>query len=96
MSFDSGVLISKGTLLTVAHNIFAIELQAENSNFKFYLGANGVAEEYHEIEAWRYPEEFRTCSPSSKLIFDNAIMKLRKPVNFDKFWPCQWSVNRIC
>ena len=43
----SGVLISRDTILTAAHNIFDQMCRVENSGFKFYLGADGVAEEYH-------------------------------------------------
>lgn len=43
----SGVLISRDTVLTAAQNIFNRELKAENTDFKIYVGASGVAEEYH-------------------------------------------------
>lgn len=76
----SGVLISRDTILTAAHNIYERSLPAENKNFKFYIGADGVAEEYHEIEAWKYPEEYKTCDKSNKLPHDYAIMKLKKPI----------------
>ena len=49
---------------------------AENTDFKIYFGTNGVAEDYLEAEAWRYPEEFKTCKPSAKLPHDYAIIKL--------------------
>ena len=78
----SGVLISRDTVLTAAHNIFDPICNAENSGFKFYLGANGVGEEYHVFDGWKYPEEFKTCPSSSKLPFDYAIMKLKKPIEF--------------
>ena len=43
----SGVLISRDAVLTAAENIFDQGCNVENSGFKFYLGADGVAEEYH-------------------------------------------------
>lgn len=52
----SGVLISKDLVLTAAHNIFDPICYSENSSFKIYIGANGVGEIYHEVEAYRYPE----------------------------------------
>lgn len=42
----SGVLISKDTVLTAAQNIFDKGLQTEYTDFKIYIGANGVAQEY--------------------------------------------------
>lgn len=59
----SGVLISEDTILTAAHNIFDRKLKADNIGFKFYIGADGEAEEYYEVEDWMYPEEFRTLEP---------------------------------
>ena len=43
----SGVLITRDTLLTAAHNIFDRQENWENEDFKFYIGADGVAEDYH-------------------------------------------------
>lgn len=83
----SGVLISRNIILTAAHNFYDKQRLSENTDFKFYLGADGKAEEYHEVQAWRYPEEFKTCKPSVKLPHDFAIMKLKKPIRFDKYLP---------
>ena len=43
----SGVLISRDIVLTAAHNPYAKNLKYENKGYKFYLGADGVAEEYY-------------------------------------------------
>lgn len=56
MNTGSGVLISRNVVLTTAQNIFNKELNAENTDFKIYIGADGVAEEYQKVEGWRYPE----------------------------------------
>lgn len=60
----SGVLTSKDTLLTAASNIFDKENQAENTDFKIYVGEDGVGEEFYDVEDWKYPREFMTCSLS--------------------------------
>ena len=83
----SGVLISRDIILTAAHNLYEKRLKCRNSDFKVYVGANGEAEEYHEVEGWRYPREFETCSPSAQLSFDYAILKLKKPVELGEFLP---------
>ena len=92
------MLLSKDTVLTAAHNIFDKKYMSENSDFKLYIGANGLAFEYHEIEVWRYPEEFKACLPIAKLPYDYAIMRLKKPVAFDYFLPlsmvCQECLTR--
>lgn len=43
----SGVLISTNTVLTAAHNLFNKKLNAENKDFKIYIGANGIGDEYY-------------------------------------------------
>jgi V8-like Glu-specific endopeptidase len=43
VNVGSGVLISKNLVLTSAHNIYDTIYSSENYDFKFYLGANGVA-----------------------------------------------------
>jgi V8-like Glu-specific endopeptidase len=37
----SGVIVSKNLVLTAAHNIYDKDYDCENTDFKFYLGANG-------------------------------------------------------
>jgi hypothetical protein len=71
----------------VAHNIFNKSYQMEYGNFKFYLGADGVAEKYFEIESWRYLSEYKTCSPSSKMEYDYALLKLKDPISFKEYLP---------
>lgn len=43
----SATLISEDTILTAAHNIFDKEQMHQNTAFKFYIGADGVAEEFY-------------------------------------------------
>lgn len=45
----TGVLISKDLLLTAAHNIYNNILQTENTEFRFYLGSNGVEYNYNQF-----------------------------------------------
>jgi V8-like Glu-specific endopeptidase len=52
----SGVAISPTIILTAAHNIYDKEYKCENTKFKFYLGADGEAEEYFEVQSWKYPQ----------------------------------------
>lgn len=61
MGSGTGFLISSDIILTAAHNLYSQKTRYEHTDFKLYLGADGVAEHYHEIEAWRYLEEFKTC-----------------------------------
>jgi V8-like Glu-specific endopeptidase len=49
LGMGSGVLISPNLVLTVAHNIYDRAYNCENEEFKFYLGADGVASSYYEI-----------------------------------------------
>lgn len=86
------MLISKDAVLTAAHNIFEKRYNSENTDFKFYLGADGVGEEYYEIEGWRYPDEYKTCKSSAQVAYDYAIMKLKRPIKFDKYL----SLSRAC
>lgn len=51
----SVTLISNNLILTCAHNLYDKLRNSENSDFKFYIGADGVAEEFHEVESWRFP-----------------------------------------
>lgn len=83
----SAALISEDTILTAAHNLYDKKMRSLNSQFKFYIGADGVAERYYEIENWRFPEEFKTCKSSVVLQYDYAIMKLRRPIFFDQYLP---------
>ena len=54
----SATLIAKDTLLTAAHNVYSKDCNSPNSQFKFYLGADGVGEKYYEVENWRFPKGF--------------------------------------
>ena len=44
MGFGSAVLISENLVLTAAHNVFNRKLKAENGDFRFYIGVEGVTE----------------------------------------------------
>jgi hypothetical protein len=61
--------------------------------FKFYLGVNGKAEKYYELEGWRYPPEFTSCSSNERLQFDYALVKLKQPIEYSEFlqltYPCE-------
>jgi V8-like Glu-specific endopeptidase len=83
MAKGSAAIISPNLILTAAHNIFNKSYQKEYDDFKFYLGVDGVAEKYYEIESWRYLSEYKTCSPSNKFEYDYALLKLKTPINFD-------------
>ncbi len=39
-------MISKDLIVTAAHNIYNKDSKADNTNFKFYLAANGVISTY--------------------------------------------------
>jgi V8-like Glu-specific endopeptidase len=92
LAAGSGLLISKDLILTAAHNIFDKEVGMEHDGFKFYLGANGIAEKYYELESWRYPPEFATCPANERLQFDYALVKLKQPIDYKEFldlsFPC--------
>lgn len=52
----SGTLISPNLILTAAHNVFDRNAKVRYTDFKFYLGVNGIAEQYYEIESFKLPE----------------------------------------
>lgn len=39
----SGVLLTKNMVLTAAHNIYDKSYNQENTDFRFYVGVNGIA-----------------------------------------------------
>jgi V8-like Glu-specific endopeptidase len=51
----SGILISKNIVLTAAHNIYDKDYNCENSDFRFYVGANGETNIFYTAESWKYP-----------------------------------------
>jgi V8-like Glu-specific endopeptidase len=81
----SAALISPNLILTVAHNIYDKSYQHENDFFKFYLGVDGVAEQFYEVESYRFMSEYKTCPPSSKMENDYALMKLKTPIDFKEY-----------
>lgn len=88
-------MISKDLFLTVAHNIYNRKEDCEYNGFKIYVGADGTAKEFFEIEGWRYDASFKNKSATGneRLKNDYALIKLKRPVNLNKFLqlalPCE-------
>lgn len=104
MGMGSGVLISPNLVLTVAHNIYDLEYGGINCDFKLYFGADGSAEEYFEVESWRYIKKYEDsfdCKEGDpalrhlkRLEFDYALIKLKKRVIHSKYLPLSASCEQ--
>lgn len=72
-------------------------MEFQKKDYQVFGDVDGVAEEPHEIEDWRYLPEYRTCPMNNKLPFDYALVKIRpnpkRPITHDQFLelrpPCE-------
>ncbi len=85
----SGTLISPNLVITAAHNVFDRNYQQEYTELKCYLGADGDAEKYYEIESCRYPQEYKSTTSDTTTKYDYAILKLKlkQPLSFKEYLP---------
>jgi hypothetical protein len=55
----------------------------DKNTFKFFIGANGVAENPYEIEDWRFLPTFLISSKENALKYDYALVKLKETVAYN-------------
>ena len=77
MGNGTGTLISSNIVLTTAHNLYNRNTGEFYYDFKFYPGANGVLEEYYEVEDFFIPGKY-VLNPSTSN--DYALLKLKEKV----------------
>jgi V8-like Glu-specific endopeptidase len=87
LGVGSGILISSNLVLTVAHNFYDKNYNSENEHFKIYCEVKGEVENFYEVESFRYLESFKTCSKSSRMEHDFALVKLKTSLPFKEYMP---------